>query len=321
MRDFQKVLLDLKTIAATHKPGENLSVPDSISTLEMDGGRKLAYVGAGLEHGENQPPVLLLHGFGGFFMDWPRIMASVSRQTRVYALDLPGWGFSDVNKSARSLDDDVRVVEEFMKRQGLNRVILCGISYGAAVAWAAAANRLSRLKRVILLNPMPPHPLKFIHSPLYKGVLLLSSFERTGLLGHRLLTKGQYKLICRENLLNHRLLDSLYLDIAYMVVKQPKLAYMLRMHARGARDENWNEWEHRLSGVRVPVSILQGLEDRIFSMESASFVHRLIPTSELIEVEQCGHAMVFDQHRKVSELLIKLVQQPVAAASGLILHK
>lgn len=306
MRGFQRILLELKDVVRRHKPGDELEPPRSLSMTEIFGHR-LAYLAAGLEHGDHRSPVVLVHGFGGFFMDWPRIMAPVSRYTRVYALDLPGWGFSEANPSARTIEDDVAAVDEFMRTLGLQDVILCGLSYGAGVAWASAALNASRLKHVVLLNPMPPHPLRYMRSPLYRAIFLLNSFERAGAWGHWLLTKSQYKTICRENLVNYRLLDSFYLDLAYLVIKQPKILSMLRGHAQAAREIDWKAWEQRLSDVRVPVTILQGREDRIFSLESATFLHRLIPTSEMIEVEKCGHAIVFDRHKRVSDQLIKIL--------------
>jgi pimeloyl-ACP methyl ester carboxylesterase len=238
-------------------------------------------------------------------MDWPRVMAPISRHTRVYALDLPGWGFSEPSPKLNNLEDEVQVVNEFLSRMGLSRVILCGISYGAGVAWAAAAMNLPRVSQAVLLNPMPPHPMRYLHSAIYRGIFLLNSFGLTNSLGHKLLSKSQYKIICRENLLNDRLLDTFYLDLAFMVMKQPKMPTLLAKHSRGAKGLNWDEWEHRLAGIRIPVTILQGLNDRIFSMESARMLHRAIPTSQLIEVPDCGHAMVFDQHRKVSEFIIR----------------
>jgi pimeloyl-ACP methyl ester carboxylesterase len=304
MRSFQKVLQDLKVMVASQRPGDALTPPESMQSIEVNGLR-LSYVTAGADRDPDIPPVVLLHGFGGFFMDWPRVMAPISRHTRVYAIDLPGWGFSEPSPKPGSLEDEVEVVNEFLSRMGLSRVILCGISYGAGVAWAAAATNLPRVSQVLLLNPMPPHPMRYLHSPIYRGIFLMNSFRLTNSIGHRLMSKAQYKLICRENLLNDRLLDTFYLDLAYMVIKQPKMPTMLAKHAHGARTLNWDDWEHRLAGIRVPVTIMQGLNDRIFSMASARYLHRAIPTSQLIEVPDCGHAMVFDQHRKVSDFIIR----------------
>ena len=308
MRQFQKVLHELKGLVESHRPGEELTPPEILPRIMVDG-RRLTYAAAGADPGTGAPPVVLLHGFGGFFMDWPRVMAPLARHTRVYALDLPGWGFSEPNREARRMEDEVEIVETFMKTLGLQDVILCGISYGAGVAWALAATGSRRVKRTVLLNPMPTFPMRFLHSAIYRAIFLANASEKLGSLSHRLMSKAQYKIICRENLLNDRLLDTFYLDLAFLVVKQPKMPLILGKHARGARGVDWAGWEHKLAGTRMPVSILQAKQDRIFSMESALHLHRLIPTSELIEVNDCGHAMVFDQHKRVSEFLLRHVQK------------
>ncbi|MEK7357352.1 MAG: alpha/beta hydrolase [Bdellovibrionota bacterium] len=304
MRKFQHVLHELKDVVAKHKPGEILTPPPSLPFITVKG-RRVTYAAMGLENDPSQPAVILLHGFGGFFMDWPRVMMPVARHTRVYALDLPGWGFSELNTQAKSLEDDVAAVRVFMDELKLERVVLCGISYGAGVAWAAAAMNLPRIQRAVLLNPMPPNPLDFIVSPLYQGIFALNLSRTAAVIGNKMMRKSQYKLICKENLLNERLLETFYLDLAYLVVKQPQMPFILNAHAKGARDVDWADWEHRLAGTRIPVSILQGLNDRIFSFASASHLHELIPHAELIEIPECGHAMVFDQHRKVADFLIQ----------------
>lgn len=306
MRRFHKLLQELKEVVQNHKPGDVLAPPPLLPSVEING-RRLSYAAMGLEHDPARSPVILLHGFGGFFMDWPRVMAPVSHHTRVYALDLPGWGFSEPNPNSRAMEDDVHVIRKFIHRMGLRNVILVGLSYGGGVAWASAALGVPFLQRVILLNPMPPHPLRYLRSPVYRSIFFMNLVESIGYWSHRAMNKSQYKVICRENLLNDRLLDSFYLDLAYLVIKQPKIPFMLGTHARGARRLNWNDWEHRLAGARVPVSILQGLDDRIFSLESARFLQGLIPHSELIEVPSCGHAMVFDRPKVVSDHILRFI--------------
>jgi branched-chain amino acid transport system permease protein len=312
MRQFQKILHELKSIVANSKPGDLLTPPSIMPSIHIEG-RRLSYAVMKPENVDATtsaaPAVIFLHGFGGFFMDWPRVMAPISRHTTVYALDLPGWGFSELNRNANSLEDDVSAVEEFMRQLGITSAILCGISYGAGVAWAAASMGVKGVKRAVLLNPMPPNPLDYMHSGLYQGVFALNLSRPTSFLAHKLLRKSQYKAICRENLLNDRLLDTFYLDLAYLMMKQPKMPFLLNAHARGAREINWSEWEQRLASTGIPVSILQGLDDRIFSLDSATYLYELIPNSELIEISDCGHAMVFDQHRKVSDFITNCVTQ------------
>ncbi len=303
MRQFQRVLAQLKTLVETHRPGDVLIPPPLLAHILVNN-KKIYYAEMGPDQPSDKPAVVLLHGFGGFFMDWPRVMAPISRHTRVFAIDLQGWGFSEMNPEAGKLEDEVYVVREFIRQLGLEKVVLAGLSYGAGVAWAAAATGLPRLQRVVLINPMPPNPMKFLISPIYQGLFALNRSRTAALIGHKMMRKAQYKMICRESLLNERLLDSFYLDLAYLVMKQPKIPFLLNAFSKGADKTDWSEWEHKLAGTRVPVSILQGMQDRVFSFASASHLYELIPHSELIEIDDCGHAMVFDQPRKVSDFLI-----------------
>jgi pimeloyl-ACP methyl ester carboxylesterase len=258
--------------------------------------------------GKPGPAVILIHGFGGFFMDWPRIIAPLSRKCRVYALDLPGWGFSEPCDAPEGIEDDVAVVSEFIRAQKLDEVVLVGISYGAAVTWATACQGIPQVKRALLLNPMPPYPLKHLKSPLYRMIFFLNRSAWFAKWSSRFMTKAQYKLVCKENLLHYRLLDSLYLDVGFRVLTQPTIHRNLYLHASKAGTIDWAAWEKKLGGVKIPVTIMQGREDRVFTLESARYLKSLIPGAELIEVEDCGHAMVFDQHRRVTAKVFEILK-------------
>jgi len=80
---------ELKDVVANHKPGDVLTPPPSMPSMMMNGHR-LSYVEMGEDTTSENPAIIFLHGFGGFFMDWPRVMMPVARHTRVFALDLPG---------------------------------------------------------------------------------------------------------------------------------------------------------------------------------------------------------------------------------------
>lgn len=308
MRQFQKILIELKDIVARHQPGDTLPAPESMSHVEVHG-RRMSYVTMGPSQTPEQPVIVFLHGFGGFFMDWPRVMIPVARHATVYAPDMPGWGFSELNTDARYLEDQISAVREFIVRLNLKRVIVCGVSYGAGVAWGLAALGCPGLERVVLMNAMPPHPLEFLISPIYQGVFALCNTRATALMSHRLMRKTQWKMLSRENLLNERLLDTVYLDISYLVIKQPKVPFLLNAIANGARETNWSEWEQQLAGLNLPCTIMQGLNDRVFSQAASLHLHELIPHSELIQVAECGHAMGFDQHKRVADYLIELAKR------------
>lgn len=301
--------------AALQEPGEILRPPAIMPSILLDE-RRLSYVSMGHSRSVKTSPVVFVHGFGGFFMDWARIMTHVQRHTSCYALDLPGWGFSEANFQATGIEDDAEAVTAFIERLGLDNVILCGISYGAGVSWAMAARQLPRVRHVILLNPMPPWPLKWIHSALYQGIFRLNQSRSGAVWGHRFLTRQMYELICRETLLGSSLPDEFYLRLGYRAIKQPAVAFIMNGHAKAANNLDWSMWERSLASVNTPVTIMQSFEDRVFSPESARYLQSLIPGSELIEVAQSGHAMVFDQYRKVYEVILSLLEAADSGRSG-----
>lgn len=243
-------------------------------------------------------------------MDWPRVMAPLAKEHPVYAIDLPGWGFSEPHATpSSSMENEVSVISSFIRQLGLSNVTLVGISYGGAVTWACGAMHVPEVSRLWLLNPMPPYPLKYLRSPLYRAIFFLNRFRSLSYILNRRLLKSQYKQVCRESLKHMRLIDSFYLDLGYLVTRQPKVCRNVHLFAKGAQSIPWETWEERLKTVQIPVTIIHGKDDRVFHRDAAEYVHRLIPNSKLDFFEDCGHAIVFDQHRKLAHAILEAEKQ------------
>jgi pimeloyl-ACP methyl ester carboxylesterase len=312
MRYFARLLAQLQDIVKNQTPGKDLIPPPLLSTVEING-NKVRYFHMGLANGED-PAIILIHGFGGFFMDWPRIMAPLAKTFHVYALDLPGWGFSELKKmddayAEVEMAQDVDVIKGFLEKNGIKSAYLVGVSYGAAVAWACGASKIHGLKGLLLLNPMPPFPLNHLKSPLYRMIFKLNRYEVLSHVLNRFLTKMQFKQVCKENLFMPRLLDSLYLELGYMVLKQQKVRNMLHLHSLGALKIDWQSWADKLKGIEIPVTILHGVNDRVFGKSAMDYLLKLMPSANYVELENCGHAMVFDQHRFVTHYILKHFQK------------
>jgi len=108
------------------------------------------------------PPLVLIHGFLGFSFSWRFNMEALSQYFSVYAIDLPGCGFSQrpqVDQS--SLADDAEGVLRFMEELRIENADIVGSSRGGGltIVMAAAAlrtNRLHRLRRLVLVSPINP---------------------------------------------------------------------------------------------------------------------------------------------------------------------
>lgn len=108
-------------------------------------------------HAGSGPPLLLIHGLLGHSFSWRNVVPALAHQAEVYAVDLPGSGFSDLPPDGDgSLGTTAKRLLRFMDVVGLSRCDLLGTSYGGAVAMMLAAQAPERVDRMILVAPVNP---------------------------------------------------------------------------------------------------------------------------------------------------------------------
>lgn len=93
-------------------------------------------------------PVVLIHGFGGDYLNWMMNQAALAEGRDVYALDLPGHGESFKALPEASLDALAGAVLAWMDALGIERAHVVGHSMGAGVAATLAALAPSRVSTV-----------------------------------------------------------------------------------------------------------------------------------------------------------------------------
>ena len=136
-------------------------VPDQRYTLAWSGGRgevsflprsdgsRLRYFTAG-----SGPPLVLLHTVRTQLDYFQRVVPALWDDFTVYALDLPGMGWSDIVPGARYGEAELRgAVVEFIGSLGLRDVTLAGESMGGALALSASIELTDRVSSVIAFNP------------------------------------------------------------------------------------------------------------------------------------------------------------------------
>lgn len=112
-----------------------------IDTLTLDDGTPLRFLRAGTG------PTLLL-------LNFQRLIPSLARHFTVYAVDLPGMGWSGIRLGARYDEPTVRqAMRDFVDRLSLRNLTLVGESIGATLALTLAAQPGTRITRVVAINP------------------------------------------------------------------------------------------------------------------------------------------------------------------------
>jgi pimeloyl-ACP methyl ester carboxylesterase len=136
-------------------------VPDQRYTMTWSGGRgevkyfqrsdgsRLRYFTTG-----TGPPLVLLHTVRTQLDYFQRVVPALWDEFTVYALDLPGMGWSDIAPGARYGEPELRsAVIEFTKTLDLQGVTLAGESMGGALALLASIDLTDNVRNVVAFNP------------------------------------------------------------------------------------------------------------------------------------------------------------------------
>ena len=98
-------------------------------------------------------PVILLHGLHDRWESWASVLPDLARHCRAIALDLRGHARSDWPEQGYLLADYAGDVIALMDALNIQRSVLVGHSFGAAVAIWAASMYPDRFDAVILEDP------------------------------------------------------------------------------------------------------------------------------------------------------------------------
>lgn len=111
-------------------------------------GSRLRYFTAG-----RGPAVVLVHTIRTQLDYFHRVIPQLWDSCTVYALDLPGMGWSDIVPGARYEEPDLRAaVVDFVTGLDLHDITLAGESLGGALALQAAVDLKDRVGRVVAFN-------------------------------------------------------------------------------------------------------------------------------------------------------------------------
>ena len=112
----------------------------------------LAGVAIDVWEGGEGPPLLFLHGAGGFCIG-PAYLDLIGKYRRIVAPSHPGFGLSGLADWMDRPDDIAHIYWELLDRLGLDRVDVVGTSFGGWIAAEMATMQPQRLRRLVLVAP------------------------------------------------------------------------------------------------------------------------------------------------------------------------
>lgn len=131
---------------------------EKVKFIEIDN-LKVAYrvEGAGI-------PIVLLHGWGAEANTFRYICDWLSGTHQIYALDLPGFGLSEIPPNAWDASDYAKLITIFLNKLNIDKVHLIGHSYGGRISIVLAAEEPEKVDKLILVDSagiIPPRTMRY----------------------------------------------------------------------------------------------------------------------------------------------------------------
>jgi pimeloyl-ACP methyl ester carboxylesterase len=242
----------------------------------------LAGVSTSLLEGGEGPPIVLLHGQGGFAAMWGRVIPQLAGSHRVVAPDLPGLGHSEVRPGTLDPPAMVAWLGELIEQTCAEPPIVVGHSLGGSFAAHFAIEHGDRLRGIVLvdsgsLGPFRPAPgalaalVRYIRRP---SPATYERFSRQVFFDHeRVRSEGGERW---------EALRAYHIDrTSQPSVRAANRQLLRRIGVRRIPPD-------QLRKIDVPVALIWGKNDRIMRFRIAEEVSARFGWP-LYPIDDCGH--------------------------------
>jgi pimeloyl-ACP methyl ester carboxylesterase len=230
-------------------------------------------------------PVILLHGWGADSGSLRNVSTLLKENTasRVYALDLPGFGYSDAPVLPWSVDDYVRFLLSFMQALDMKEVALLGHSFGGRIAIKLAAQHPEKVAQLILVDSAGIKPRR---------------------------TAGYYLRVYWAKALKHltRFLPALKDTRLFQALTSKMGSADYRgagatMRATLVKVVN-EELRDYLPHIHCPTLLVWGEKDQATPVSDAYIMKCMIPAASLEIIKNAGHFSYLDNFDAFSKIIL-----------------
>ena len=244
------------------------------------------------------PPLVLLHGYWATLTMWSLNIADLSKDHRVYAIDVMGQpGRSVPGEPIRTAAEYMEWFTAVLDGLDLDSITLVGMSYGAWLGFSYALAVPHRVRKLVLLSPagsLAPLARQFS----LRGTLML-------VFPTRFMVRWFMRWLGAEGLrrdadldrLNESIVDLMWLGLRHY-----------RFHPETMRIVPRVFTDEELRAMVVPALVLIGDREVIYDPARAfTRAQRFILGLEGELVPSASHDMTFVQHRFVNARILKFL--------------
>ena len=248
---------------------------------------------------DGRVPLLFVHGWSANWQMFLLNIAAFMRTHRCLALDLPGFGYSDMPSEPISIQGYAKTVDAMCDALGVECVSVVGSSMGGFIGAELALAFETRVDRLVLASAaglstghLARRPLLALARGFDVGVPRARRYESAVVKRPRLRRAAMQWVIRYPERLSVPLSQEL-------VLSSGKPGFVPALKAL-------LEYSHRdrLAAIEIPVLIVWGRNDLLVPVEDAELYRRLIGDNARVEVfEDTGHVPMIERPSRFNELL------------------
>lgn len=220
---------------------------------------------------EDKMQLVFVHGAGGDHRTWVYQVSYFRKKFAVYAIDLPGHGFSDGSGYA-DIESYAEFVNKFLITLGLRESILVGHSMGGAIIQAIGLNLIKHVKGLVLVGT---------GAKLRVNPLFIEKFKVVNEESAELFCKYAFAEGC----------DKVLIDSSKEMILKTNSDVFYNDFIACDKFDLMNEVER----IDLPVLILGSSEDKMTPLKYSEYLHNRIKNSVLSIIEGAGHMLMMEK--------------------------
>jgi pimeloyl-ACP methyl ester carboxylesterase len=268
------------------------------------GGRRVNVI----DIGEGEQTIVFVHGLSGSWQNWLENIPHFARHHRVIAMDLPGFGHSEMPAEKISIPGYGRFLDALLDALGVGSAVVVGNSMGGFIGAEVAIQFPARVERLVLVSAAG---LSVEHMRNEHALAALRLVERQ-LMAWAGWAATRSELVARRQRLRRAVLN--------IVVYRPEAlpAPLVAEQVRGSGKPGFVDAldaltdypiRERLREIACPTLIVWGAKDRLIPVRDAHEFERLIPDSRKVIYAETGHMAMLERPAAFNALVDRFLAE------------
>src|SRR4051794_37838323 len=259
-----------------------------------------------VEMGEGSP-LVFIHGLSGCWQNWLENIPFFARSHRVIAMDLPGFGSSELPQEEISIPGYGRFVDSFLEDIGVERAALVGNSMGGFIAAETAIEVPHRVERLVLVSAAGGLPIR-AREKLGLGAFRVSAPLTSAFIARRARVMRRPRLRAGMLLTVVRYPSRISPELVWEVSSGAgKPGFVSALTALADYD-----FRDRLPNIEDPTLIVWGRNDQIVPVKGADVYESLIPGARKVIFERTGHVPMLERPSRFNKLVEEFLAEPAS---------